>query len=70
MRSGVIRASVRSRFRWRMISWPAANEMRCVKPSIATVSPSRTTAATASRIVATLLVLMAVQYRRSAGARG
>src|SRR5437773_3377166 len=53
MRSGVMRASVRSRFRWRMISWPAARPMRCVKPSIATVSPSRTSSATASRMEAT-----------------
>src|SRR3954451_4103573 len=36
-----------------MISCPAANEIRCVNPSIATVSPSRTSAAIASRIVAT-----------------
>src|SRR5215218_9012081 len=53
MRSGVNRARVRSRFRWRMISCPAANEIRWVKPSMATVSPSRTTVAMASRIVAT-----------------
>src|SRR4051812_13918215 len=36
-----------------MISCPAANEIRWVNPSIATVSPSRTRAAIASRIVAT-----------------
>ena len=54
MTSGVIRASVRSRFRWRMISWPALKPMRCVNPSMATVSPSRTRSAIASRIVATL----------------
>src|SRR5919106_2854197 len=36
-----------------MISWPAAKQIRCVNPSIATVSPSRTRSATASRIVAT-----------------
>ncbi len=48
------RHSVRSRGRWRMISWPAAKPMRWVKPSIATVSPSCTSAATASRIDATL----------------
>src|SRR5258706_14289525 len=53
MRSGVSRARVRSRRPWRMISWPAANEMRCVKPSIATVSPSRTTSRMASAIEAT-----------------
>src|SRR5215208_712122 len=56
MRSGVSRARVRSRFFWRMISWPAANEMRWVKPSIATVSRSRTMSRTASAIEATLLV--------------
>ena len=54
MTSGVRRARVRSRLRWRMISWPAANQMRCVKPSMATVSPSRTRSAIASRIDATL----------------
>src|SRR6185295_17448008 len=37
-----------------MISCPAAKQIRCVKPSIATVSPSRTSASTASCIVATL----------------
>src|SRR4249920_2966311 len=37
-----------------MISCPAAKQIRCVKPSIATVSPSRTNASTASCIVATL----------------
>src|SRR3712207_6127409 len=56
MTSGVIRASVKSRLRWRMISWPAAKQIRWVKPSIATVSPSRTSSATASRIDATLLI--------------
>ena len=49
-----MRASTRSRLRWRMISWPAEKPMRCVKPSIATVSPSRTRSATASRIEAVL----------------
>src|SRR5918995_6889939 len=39
-----------------MISCPAAKQMRWVNPSIATVSPSRTISATASRIVATLLM--------------
>src|SRR6266508_121882 len=48
MRSGVIRTRVRSRRRWRMISWPAANGIRWVKPSSATVSPSWTSSATAS----------------------
>src|ERR1700685_3340629 len=55
MRSGVIRISVRSRRRWRMISWPAADGIRWVNPSIATVSPSRTNsqiAALSSRISA------------------
>src|SRR5919197_5061602 len=56
MTSGVMRASVRSRFRWRMISWPAAKQIRWVKPSIATVSPSRTSSPTASAIVVCLLV--------------
>src|SRR6266508_962635 len=42
-----MRASVRSRFRWRMISCPAAKQIRWVKPSIATVSPSRTSWPTA-----------------------
>src|SRR2546426_2663238 len=37
-----------------MISWPAAKQIRWVKPSIATVSPSRTRSATASCIVVTL----------------
>src|SRR5512143_643108 len=41
-----------------MISWPAANEIRCVNPSIETVSPSRTSSPTASRIVVTLLELI------------
>ena len=49
-----MRARVRSRLRWRMISWPALKPMRWVKPSMATVSPSRTRSATASRIEATL----------------
>src|SRR5664280_1856561 len=39
-----------------MISWPAAKQMRCVKPSMATTSPSWTKAATASRIDVTLLI--------------
>src|SRR5690349_16460705 len=37
-----------------MISWPAAKEIRWVKPSITTVSPSRTWAATASCMLRTL----------------
>src|SRR6185312_14656976 len=41
-----------------MISCPAANEIRCVNPSIATVSPSWTRSATASCIVVTLLELI------------
>src|SRR5207253_10612301 len=53
MTSGVRRQSVRSRRRWRMISCPAAKQIRWVNPSMATVSPSRTSSATASRIVAT-----------------
>src|SRR3954454_23275052 len=44
-----MRTSVRSRRPWRMISWPAANGMRCVNPSRATVIPSRTCSAIASR---------------------
>src|SRR4051794_15454012 len=58
MTSGVIRARVRSRRRCRMISCPAANEIRWVNPSIATVSPSWTSSATASCIVATLSELI------------
>src|ERR687891_1561871 len=37
MTSGVIRTTVRSRRPWRMISWPAANGIRWVKPSSANV---------------------------------
>src|SRR5262249_17527524 len=37
-----------SRRLWRIISCPAADGMRCVNPSIATLSPSRTFAAIAS----------------------
>src|SRR6476646_11838333 len=66
MTSGVSRARVSSRLRWRMISWPAANEMRCVNPSIATVSPSRTRSAMASCIDATLDVVIG----RSPGSAG
>src|SRR3954454_11569363 len=47
-RSGVMRISSSSRRPWRMISCPAAKGMRCVKPSIATASPSWTRSATAS----------------------
>src|SRR6266550_6249656 len=57
MTSGVSRASVSPRRPWRMISWPAAKEMRWVKPSIATVSPSRTRSPTASAIEATFEAL-------------
>jgi hypothetical protein len=46
-----MRISVRSLRRWRIISCPAANGLRCVKPSIANVEPSCTSAAIASRIV-------------------
>ena len=67
MRSGVSRQSVRSRRRCRMISWPAAKQIRWVKPSITTVSPSRTRAATASRMVVTLEP--ALKRSRSAGRR-
>src|SRR5574342_216582 len=48
MRSGVSRASVRFLRRWRMISCPAAKQIRWVKPSMTTVSPSWTWAAMAS----------------------
>src|SRR5215212_6033654 len=48
MRSGVIRMSVRSARRWRTISWPAANGIRWVKPSSATLSPSWISSVTAS----------------------
>ena len=64
-----MRASVRSRRPWRMISCPAAKQMRCVNPSMATVSPSRTRSAMASRIVATfgaLLLTAAIIARRRA----
>src|SRR5215203_748425 len=64
MTSGVRRARVRSRRPWRMISWPAANEMRWVKPSMATVSPSRTSVAMASRMEATLVAAMGRSARR------
>src|ERR1041385_4491760 len=43
-----MRISVRFLRRWRMISWPAACGMRWVKPSTASVSPSRMVAAIAS----------------------
>src|SRR5262245_34751282 len=54
MRSGVRRAIVRSVRRWRMISCPAANGIRWVKPSMTTRSPSRTKRETASFMVMTL----------------
>src|SRR3954469_13698644 len=43
-----MRTSARSRRPCRISSWPAACGMRCVNPSSATVSPSRTSWATAS----------------------
>ena len=43
-----MRMRVSRRLRWRMISWPAAWGMRCVNPSMATLSPSRMVSATAS----------------------
>src|SRR6185369_15182031 len=46
--SGVMRISFRLRRFWRMISWPAAVGMRCVKPSSASVWPSFTKRRTAS----------------------
>ena len=52
-----------------MISWPAANEIRCVKPSIATVSPSRTSSRTASAIEATLEVVIESKDRRCGSRR-
>src|SRR6476619_6088739 len=47
--SGVIRTRCRLRRPWRMISCAAACGMRCVKPSSASVSPSWTCSAIASR---------------------
>src|SRR6185503_8294118 len=55
-----MRISASSRRRCRMISCPAACGIRCVKPSSATVSPSRTRAEIASAsetISATALTL-------------
>src|SRR5512135_2731800 len=49
-----------------MISWPAAKQMRWVKPSITTVSPSCTCAAMASCIDSTLEALSVIGYRLSA----
>src|SRR5438445_13569626 len=49
-----------------MISWPAAKQIRWVKPSIATVSPSRTRSATASRIVVCLELIGRPAVIRSA----
>src|SRR5256885_13160506 len=43
-----MRISVRSRFRCRISSCPAACGIRCVKPSTATTSPSDTRSRTAS----------------------
>src|SRR5512133_904734 len=48
MRSGVMRTNVRLRRPCRIISCPAAKGIRCVKPSSATVAPSRTCRAIAS----------------------
>jgi hypothetical protein len=51
-----------------MTSWPAAKGMRCVNPSIATVSPSATAAAMASgseQKRATSLLLRGVGARES-----
>src|SRR5579862_8797338 len=48
MMSGDMRTSMRSRRPWRITSCPAANGMRCVKPSIARVWPSFTKRETAS----------------------
>src|SRR5512139_2337964 len=48
MRSGVMRIRCRSRLRWRMISWPAANGIRWVKPSSAMLAPSCTNSSMAS----------------------
>src|ERR1700683_2608128 len=45
--SGGMRTSVRLCVFWRIISGPAANGIKCVKPSIATTSPSWTNRATA-----------------------
>src|SRR3990170_3958957 len=42
-----MRTSVRSLRPWRIVSCPAANGIRCVKPSKAVTSPSRTTSSTA-----------------------
>src|SRR5678815_1104094 len=43
-----MRIRCRSRLPWRINSWPAANGIRCVKPSSATLAPSSTCAAIAS----------------------
>src|SRR6266852_1981921 len=48
MRSGVIRIRARRRRRWRITSCAAANGIRWVKPSMATLSPSRMVDSTAS----------------------
>src|SRR3990172_6479730 len=54
MMSGVARHRVRSLFPWRMISWPAAKGIRCVKPARYAASPSWTNLEIASFIVMTL----------------
>src|SRR5450631_3457698 len=48
MRSGVMRISFRPFCPWRITSWAAAKGMRCVKPSMATLLPSRRLSAIAS----------------------
>src|SRR5512142_3036151 len=49
-----------------MISWPAAKQMRWVKPSITTVSPSCTWRAMACCMVRTLEALSAISRQPSA----
>src|SRR5215475_9205428 len=61
MRSGVIRIKVRPLRPCRMISWPAAWGIRWVKPSSATVSPSRTADLTASASELICAILTVVQ---------
>src|SRR5919109_5677134 len=53
-----------------MISWPAAKQIRWVNPSIATVSPSRTRSATASRIETTLFIPPLLDVRVASGVWG
>src|SRR5262249_50657582 len=61
-----MRISVRFRRPCRMISCPAANGMRWVNPSIATVSPSRTWRAIASRRVRNSIARISPQGARFA----